>query len=242
MTLSSQRSKTHSSVALLVVGTLATWFVLVFFLGTRESFVRAPGAWPLPILIGVTAPLLIFLAAFWALGAFRNFVSTVDLRLVTGIQAWRFAGLGFLALYTYGVLPGRFAWPAGLGDMAIGLTAPWIVFALIRVPGFAASRLFVLWNLLGVLDLIVAVSMGAIVSAQATGAPGEITTAPMAQLPLVLIPAFFVPFFVMLHLTALYQARRLTVLGNSGTQTSPLAATGGLHAPQLNYGPGQQRG
>ncbi len=133
-------TETHSSVALLVVGTLATWFVLVFFLGARGNFVRAPGAWPLPILLGVTAPLLIFLAAFWTLGTFRNFVSTVDLRLVSGIQAWRFTGLGFLALYTYGVLPGRFAWPAGLGDMAIGLTAPWIVFALIRMPGFAASR------------------------------------------------------------------------------------------------------
>jgi hypothetical protein len=30
----------------------------------------------------------------------------------------------------------------------------------------------------------------------------------MARLPLVLIPAYFVPLFVMLHLTALFQARR----------------------------------
>jgi hypothetical protein len=237
----SQRTENHSNVRLFIAGVLAMWFALVFFLGARESFVRAPGAWPLPILIGVTAPLLVFLVAFVVSRAFRDFVLTVDLRLATGIQAWRFAGLGFLALYTYGVLPGRFAWPAGLGDMAIGLTAPWLALSLIRVPGFASSRLFVLWNLLGVLDLIVAVSMGAIVSALATGAPGEITTAAMAQLPLVLIPAFFVPFFVMLHLTTLLQARRLTVLGNSGIQTSPVAAAGRAHAQQLNYGTGQQR-
>jgi hypothetical protein len=63
----------------------------------------------------------------------------------------------------------------------------------------------------------------------------------MAQLPLVLIPAFFVPFFVMLHLTALLQARRLTVLGNSGIQTSPVAAASRAHVQQLNYGAGQQR-
>jgi hypothetical protein len=31
----------------------------------------------------------------------------------------------------------------------------------------------------------------------------------MAQLPLVLIPAFLVPTFLMLHLTALLQARRV---------------------------------
>jgi hypothetical protein len=31
----------------------------------------------------------------------------------------------------------------------------------------------------------------------------------MAQLPLVLIPAFLVPIFIMLHVAALIQARRL---------------------------------
>jgi hypothetical protein len=31
----------------------------------------------------------------------------------------------------------------------------------------------------------------------------------MAHLPLVLIPAYFVPVFIILHLTALFQARRL---------------------------------
>ena len=167
------------------------------------------------------------------LPAFRNFVLTIDLRLVTGIQAWRFAGLGFLALNTHGVLPGLFTWPAGLGDMAIGLTAPWIVLALIRVPGFAASRLFVVWNLPGIMDLAVAVSTGAIASAMATGAAGEITTAPMAQLPLVLIPAFLVPFFIMLHLAALVQARRLAMSGHLGKQTSPSPAVG--HAQQRSY-------
>ena len=157
MLLSAEHTQSKSQVTILVSLALLFWLVLVLFLSARGSFVRAPGAWPLPILIGVAAPLLVFLAAFWVSRAFHEFILTVDLPLVTGIHAWRFAGLGFLALYTYGVLPGRFAWPAGLGDMAIGLTAPWLVLTLIRVPGFATSRLFVLWNLLGILDLAVAV-------------------------------------------------------------------------------------
>ena len=70
------------------------------------------------------------------------------------------------------------------------------------------SRSFAVWNLLGILDLVVAVSIGAINTSLATGAPGEITVAPMAQMPLVLIPAYLVPLFVMLHLAALFQARR----------------------------------
>src|SRR5262249_11237234 len=47
------------------------------------------------------------------------------------------------ALYVHGVLPGAFAWPAGLGDIAIGVTAPWVALALVRRPGFATSRVFV---------------------------------------------------------------------------------------------------
>jgi hypothetical protein len=35
----------------------------------------------------------------------------------------------------------------------------------------------------------------------------------MAQLPLVLIPAYLVPIFLMLHLAALFQARRQMVGG-----------------------------
>jgi hypothetical protein len=79
--------------------------------------------------------------------------------------------------------------------------------ALIRRPGFVASPTFVIWNLLGILDLFVAVGTGALSQLFTTGAVGEVTTTPMAQMPLVLIPAFLVPLFVMLHVTGLYQAR-----------------------------------
>lgn len=88
------------------------------------------------------------------------------------------------------------------------MTAPWVAIALLRRPGFAISRVFVVWNLLGILDLVVAVSVGGLSSAFASGAAGEVTTGPMAQLPLVLIPAYLVPLFLILHLAALFQARR----------------------------------
>ena len=187
---------------------LAVWFTLVILLGAGGAFVTPPGTPPLPILIGVAAPIIVFFAGFRMSRRFRDFVLAADLRLIMAIQAWRFAGLGFLALYTHGVLPGIFAWPAGLGDIAIGVTAPWLLVALIREPDFAASKTFVVWNALGILDLVVAVGMGALSSGLAAGVAGEVTTGPMAQLPLVLIPAYFVPIFVMLHMAALFQARR----------------------------------
>jgi hypothetical protein len=151
---------------------------------------------------------VLFFAGLRLSRSFRDFVLSLDLRFIAGIQAWRWAGLGFLSLYTYKVLPGMFALPAGLGDMAVGFAAPWIVLALVRRPGFAASPAFIRWNVMGILDLVVAVSLGALSATLSTGSPGEISTAPMATLPLLLIPAFLVPLFLMLHTAALMQSRQ----------------------------------
>jgi len=185
------------------------WLALVFVLGMRGAFVAPQGAPPLALLIGLLAPVSLFLLGYWAIPAVREFVLSADLRLIVGIQAWRWAGFGFLSLYTYKVLPGIFAWPAGLGDMAIGMTAPVVLFALLRRPNFAASKSFVAWNLSGILDLTVAVSIGALVPLLAPNFYGAVSAAPMTQLPLVLIPTYLVPTFLMLHLTALIQSRRL---------------------------------
>jgi hypothetical protein len=188
---------------------LAAWLGAIVALGSRDGLVVPPGIPPYPIALGFGVPLILFVAAYWMSDAFRSLLMAADVGFVSAIQAWRFAGFGFIALWTYGVLPGGFAWPAGLGDMAIGLTAPWVALAIARRPSFAAGRSFVIWNLLGILDLVVAVSDGALHQILATGAPAEVTTAPMSQMPLVLVPAFLVPLFMMLHLTGLLQARRL---------------------------------
>jgi hypothetical protein len=185
---------------------LAAWLAVVLFLGAQEFFVRPPGEPPVTLLIGFAVPIIFFLVALRGSRSFRDFVLAVDLRLVTAVQAWRFGGLAFLAFYVHGILPGLFAWPAGLGDMAIGATAPWIMLSLIHRPEFVSSRTFRIWNVLGILDLVTAVGVGGLSSLLATGVPGEVTTAPMAMLPLVLIPVYLVPIFVILHVTALYQA------------------------------------
>jgi hypothetical protein len=188
---------------------LTAWFLLVASLGAVGAFVGPPGKPPLAIALGAGSPLLLFFAWMRLSQSFREFVLSLDLRLIAGMQAWRWAGLGFLFLYAHNVLPAVFALPAGLGDMAIGVMAPWMILALVRRPGFATSAAFIRWNLFGILDLVVAVSIGALSAVFATGAPGEISVAPMATLPLLLIPAFLVPLFLMLHAAALLQIRQL---------------------------------
>lgn len=197
---------TSSGITKVVASLLVLWFALVTFVAGRGGLIGSPGSPPLALLLSVVTPAIVFLVAYWVSATFRHFVLTFDLRLAAGIQAWRFAGLGFLALYTNGVLPGVFAWPAGVGDMIVGMTAPWVMLALIRRPDFLRSKWFLAWNLFGMLDLITAVTDGGLASFLIH--EGGVSTGPMARLPLAYIPAYFVPILFMLHLTALFQRRR----------------------------------
>ena len=195
-----------------VAGFLLVWLALITALGAGRAFATPRGQPPLALIAGVWAPVVLFFATYWLSGPFREYVLAADLRLISGIQAWRFLGFGFIALYASGVLPGVFAWPAGLGDMAIATAAPWTVLGLVRRADFVRSGRFRLWNWLGILDLVIAVSAGAIGSGLVPGVVGTVTTAPMAQLPLVYVPVYLVPIMIMLHATALLQARRATAV------------------------------
>jgi len=223
------KDRAVSGIGSVVAVFFLAWLALIFVLGARGAFVAPRGAPPLGLLIGLLAPLGLFLTGYRTMRPLREFVLAADLRIIVGIQAWRWAGFGFLALYTYGVLPGIFAWPAGLGDMAIGMTAPLVLANLLRRPDFAASKSFVAWNLSGILDLTVAVSIGALVPLLAPNFYGAVTTAPMTQLPLVLIPTYLVPTFLILHLTALFQARQF---GRLTTRRGESGASGEIRISQ----------
>lgn len=183
------------------------WFGIVFLLAANDLFVAAPGAAPVTLLTAATAPIVLFLFLVYASPSVRDFALSVDLKLTTAVQAWRIGGYTFLILYAYGYLPGYFAWPAGLGDMFIGATAPLMV-AKVLDARFTRSRTFIAWHVFGILDLVVAVTMGGLGSFLFGNSASVSPTAIMSQMPLVLVPTFFVPTFVVLHLVALLQARR----------------------------------
>jgi hypothetical protein len=75
-------------------------------------------------------------------------------------------------------------------------------------PDAAGTSGFRLWNALGILDFVIAFTTATICAM--TNTTGVLPTiGPMGQLPLVLIPAFMVPLFAMLHVVALMQSRRV---------------------------------
>jgi hypothetical protein len=141
---------------------------------------------------------------YQASARFRAAVRRADLRLVTLAQTWRVGGVVFLILHRHDLLPAAFALPAGWGDVTVGATAP-LAYLLLSRGTPVARRLFVLWNLVGLLDLVMAVTLGVLTSATPLGvlhATGGVTSRLMGEFPLSLIPTFFVPLLAILHLVA----------------------------------------
>src|SRR6185437_13915812 len=134
----------------------------VFALGASGAFMAPPKAPPFALLIAFVTPIASGVIAYRTSRRFRDWVLGIEPRLLVALNAWRWAGFSFVVLYVYGILPGFFAWPAGLGDMAIGATAPLILGRLAESPAFVSSRAFLRWNRLGILDLFTAISLGAI--------------------------------------------------------------------------------
>jgi hypothetical protein len=191
---------THAQYRKLTLGLLAAWFVFSLTASALHLYVTTPSQPPLPVLLAVLVPVAAFLVWMATSQGFRQFVFSLDPRAVTMVHTWRTAGFTFLLLYTYGILPGLFALPAGWGDIAIGATAPLVA---LKLADANHRKSFLLWQALGVLDLVVALSTGALISFQAPLGSGLF---PMAVLPLSLIPTFAVPLLLILHIICIAQA------------------------------------
>jgi hypothetical protein len=113
----------------------------------------------------------------------------------------RVVGVLFLIVMALGHLPAAFALPAGLGDIAIGVAAPFVARRLARGNGAAGAVRF---NVLGILDLGVAGVIGFLLLGLVEVTP---STAPLTLLPLALIPTTAVPLTVALHIVSLRRLR-----------------------------------
>jgi hypothetical protein len=188
-----------------VILLLALWLALVVAAGAAGVFEAAPTRPPLPLLLAVAGPPLVVAVAYRASAAFRAFALSIDLRLLTAMQGWRVLGGMFLALYAFGLLPGAFAWPAGVGDIAVGLAAPFVLLAMLR--GAPAWPRHVAWlNIVGLMDFAAAVGTGVLTSNTALGLLADgAERASLGALPLSLIPTFAVPLWTIFHLISLLQ-------------------------------------
>jgi hypothetical protein len=187
---------------------VAAWAALSLILNVLGVLANPPDKPPIALLISVIGPPTLFAIAYSLSARVRTLSLSLDLRLLTAMQAWRIIGAMFLVLMMFRLLPGTFAWPAGVGDLIVGAYAPFVVLVMSRrTPGW--RKHIVLLNVLGLLDFVGAIGGGVLAGSSPIGIlRGDITTDIMQKLPLSLIPTFAVPFWIILHIISLIKVRK----------------------------------
>jgi len=185
----------------LLMGLLAAWFTFALVGSALHIFKNNEDRIGIAVALAAGIPILIFFLWIAASENFRQYTMSLNPRVLTFAQSWRILGIVFVILEARGILPAVFALPAGYGDIFIGITAPLVALWLAN-PNHRNA--FIAWQLLGITDLVTAVTLGT--TAQLIDPHGPLMV-PMTVLPLSLIPTFLVPLFFILHVICIAQAK-----------------------------------
>jgi hypothetical protein len=200
--------------AKLTIGLILIWFVFALSASALHLFQNNANRIGLAVAFAAGTPIVVFSLWFAASQNFRRFALSLNPKILTSAQSWRIIGFTFLLLEAHSVLPAVFAFPAGYGDMFIGVTASYVAW---KLADPAHRNYFILWQLLGILDLVIAVGVGTTAAFIDPQGPPML---PMTVLPLSLIPTFLVPPFMILHVICIAQARTWKTASHRATQTS----------------------
>ena len=167
----------------------------------RASGIFAAATLGTPALgLAILAPIGLVLFSAARSPAVRTLSLTLPLTVLVGIHAGRVLGVFFLILFDAGRLPPTFALAAGWGDIAVGIAALPVAWAIQRqLNGWRLLTL--VWNILGFADLVIAVTLGV---GSAPNSPVRFifespNSGEVATLPWVLIPAVLVPLYLLSH-------------------------------------------
>ncbi len=174
----------------------AVWLVSMFLLGAAGVFRNdvLPPRVPMALFATLLLGYLLLLSP-----TFRRIIAAVPQHWLIGIQTFRILGGVFLVRYFAGELPGLFALPAGIGDVATGLLALFVAYAWYSGKPYARGAA-IAWNLFGMADLVDAVVLGTLTG----GGPGGIV------FPIVLIPVYAVARAFLIHSYSLIGLLRRT--------------------------------
>jgi len=184
------------------------WLALVWNLAASGIF--QPGAGRLPKLpIAIFAPVVIGLFVLLRSKSIAAVLDATPATWLVALQAYRILGGIFIVYWVHGTAAGLFAWTAGIGDVLTGIMA--LPAALQLASGSdGARRAAIAWNIFGLADFAVAVTMGVL------SGPGplqifgpDIPIAVLGSYPAVMTPAFTVPSSILLHALSIWQLKRM---------------------------------
>ena len=164
---------------------------------------------PLGVLLALFGPPTLFIILYKTVAPLRAYVATLDAVELTAIQAWRVVGASFLFGWSLNFLPAVFVLPAALGDIAVGIAAPFAAIALAKgLPTGKRKAWIIVWA--GLIDFLFALIFGVL---SREGAPlqfeGEPFSNILSSVPYGMIPNFVVPSFIILHIIAIIKLREM---------------------------------
>jgi len=201
--LDTQDESTRAMTRFLLIA-IGAWFALAFIGGMLDIFYQ-PGVPPLTVGLFLLAPIGGFTVAYTLSPQVRLAVDSIPLWLITIAHVWRFVGIGFVIGAIVNILPAQFGYPEGIGDViAAALCLP-LAFALRRHDHTPRLRTaYVAWNIFGLIDLVSAITLGVLYSPSSFGVlRTDVSTQLMTTFPVSLIPTFFLPLFILLHMLGL---------------------------------------
>jgi hypothetical protein len=163
----------------------AIWIVIA----VAVSLAGIPQKWTPPVPQIVVLLLTIALLSIGRLYApFRAWIVTVDLRALVGIHVLRaVAGAAFLWAAAHGTLSSGFANMAGYGDIAVAIFAL-AAIVLVSPERSGAPLLYVIWNTLGLIDIMLVVITAARIAMADPPAMAQLLKPSFALIPLFLVP------------------------------------------------------
>jgi len=209
---------------------LLLWMVVVWRIALAGLFVPGRGVPGIPL--AVLLPLLVGLPLLLRSATLAAVLDAVEPSWLVGFQVYRVLGAVFLVRWASGALPGAFALPAGIGDVLVGILALPVALWL-RSGASGGSTAAAVWNVLGIADLAVALTLGFLSSPT----PFQIIALDhpnrnIATYPLVMIPTFAVPLSILLHALSLRQVARHRRSGDRVPRPRPSAAPRSLEQGQ----------
>jgi hypothetical protein len=203
--------RTRVTLWLAVTILLTFWFILIYSLATRGVFLVIPGATrPLPLMpLAIFVPVLVGLTVLTRSGHVASLLDVMPASWLIGLQLYRVLGGFFLVNWLQGNSPGIFALPAGIGDVTVGVLAlP--AAALVASGTKGGHKAGIRWNILGIMDLSIAIVLGVMTS---PGGPLYVVNPGHAYMqvgtfPEVMTPAFSVPVSIILHGLSIWQLKR----------------------------------
>jgi hypothetical protein len=197
---------------------LAIWIGTVWTLAVNEVF-RQSIVGNVPALpFAIFLPMLIGIPVLTRSRAVGSLLDATPASWLVGVQVYRILGGAFLVYCIRGKIPGAFALPAGIGDVATGLLAlPAAAWVASGLP--VGKKIGIRWNIFGLTDFVVAITMGNLTSPGpahllALDHPNTL----IATFPTVMIPAFAVPLSTLLHMLSLRKLKRTNQV--QGTTTT----------------------